>query len=228
MRICIPIREKTAARAIYQIRRANSLLRQWPKSCLEIWLDSFSQPDIEQILKVCKKLVIAVCRGEEEKGSFRGALEEKIDKLKFAVSCGAKYVDIGGHEKASSIKELQRFCKKHVAKLIISHHFWNEMPGLVYLEKLILKSKAHGADIVKIAAKVFDWSENVTLFELTKRMTARQIPVIIIGMGEQGKISRFGCPLLGSFLTYVAANAKSKTAPGQVLFKEYLELCRSK
>ncbi len=80
--------------------------------------------------------------------------------------------------------------------------------------------KRVGADIVKIAVLVKRWSDNVILFELTKRVSKSGGKIIAIGMGEKGKISRIGCPLLGSFLTYAALDARSKTAPGQLLLKD--------
>jgi 3-dehydroquinate dehydratase-1 len=51
--------------------------------------------------------------------------------------------------------------------------------------------------------------------------------MIVVGMGEEGKLTRVVAPLLGSYLTY-ASNDYSISAPGQVdiirLKKLYNEL----
>lgn len=215
MKICVPIREKSLKKAEKQVRRAR--IRT---DFIELWLDSFSAQNLEfnleSLIKMAQKPVIAVCRAAKEKGSFRDTEKERVERLFLGLQTGAKFVDVGIHTKPKLIKLLKSACKKHHAKLIISAHIWKNTPPVANLEKLALKAKKLGADIIKIATTVRQWEDNTILFELTKRLKERWLECIIIGMGEKGKISRIGCPLLGSFLTYVALDEESKTAPGQL------------
>ena len=134
--------------------------------------------------------------------------------LTSALEAGAAYIDVDFNMPAYFIKKLKKECMYTGAQMIISVHFWREMPSLNYLLKLVAGA-ARLADIVKIAVFVKEWPYNVVLFELTKRMAAKGKKIIVIGMGEKGRISRFGCPLLGSYLSYAALSDKSATAPGQ-------------
>lgn len=223
MKICIPIREKTLAKTQKQVRKASR-----HADIIEIWLDSFSaqnpKSNLKNLFKLAKKPVIAVCRTAKEKGSFQGTEKQRIERLSLGLRAGAKFVDIDIHTKPKFIRQLRAVCQKYRAKLIISVHIWKNTLGraadIEKLEKLALKAKKLGADIVKIATCAQAWEDNTILFELTKRLKERGVECIIVGIGEKGKISRIGCPLLGSFLTYFALNKKSKTAPGQLTPKE--------
>ncbi len=223
MKICIPIREKMLQKAQQQVRKAAK-----HANFIEIWLDFFPAENLElnlkKLIKMAQKPVIAVCRANDEKGSFSGTEEQRIERLALAMQAGAKLVDIGLHTNKSLIRFLKKSCRRKGAKMIISQHIWDQTPRLSYLLSHIQKAKKLGADIVKIATQVRSWSDNTVLFELTARAQEIGQKVIIIGMGEKGKISRIGSPLLGSFLTYAALDEKSKTAPGQPTIDELRKL----
>lgn len=218
MRICIPIREESPRKAKEQIKKARSKL---PKDCevlFEIWLDKFGavidKNDLSALFKFCKHKVIAVCKAPCEKGDFKGSRQEKAGVLEKAFAAGADFVDVDMEEGGGG-------WRGKGGRLIISIHIWDKTPDLEDLIKLFNKAKRHGADVVKIAAFVKNWEDNATLFELVKRVSVYGKPKIIaIGMGEKGRISRIGCPLLGSYLTYVALDEKSKTAQGQPTLKK--------
>lgn len=225
MRICIPIRSKNLAEAKKQVDHALREGRDCQEGVcddlmLEIWLDSLKKGDSGWISEIPAP-VVAVCRGEAEKGDFAGKEGDRVDMLKAAVSGGAKFVDIGIQTEKSLISDLKKHCKKHGANLIISRHFWEKTPDKEELMVIIERAKSLGADIVKIATNVKNWSDNVILFEVASVATKMGVKVIVVGMGERGRISRLGCPLLGSFLTYVALDEKSATASGQMTLQEF-------
>lgn len=206
-----------------QVRRAEKAARGLKEVFLEIWLDSCAlraQYWLSLAVARPRRPVVAVCRGSIEHGTFKGLEKERVKRLENAASAGVKFVDIGIHTNRSFIKNLKKICCKKRSQLIISKHFWNSTPDLKTLLKIYEHAKHLGADIVKIATFVKNWSDNITLFELTKCIAEKGEKVIVIGMGEKGKISRIGCPLLGSYLTYVALDEKSKTALGQLTIRE--------
>lgn len=216
MQICVPIRE---------INRLNTLkkLQKVPKEAglVEVWLDRLNLNDIKDIRKASKRPLIGVCRAKDEEGGFTGQEQERIKVLMAAAETGFEYIDCGLNTESTLIKTLKTACVKSKTKLIISKHFWKKTPSLEDLLKTANKAKNLGADIIKIAAQVNNWSDNTVLFELIRVLKEKKILAIATGMGEKGKISRIGCPLLGSFLTYVALDEKSKTAPGQLTLAEF-------
>lgn len=225
MRICIPIRAKSLKEAEKQVKKALKMVEggrvfgQKTEILFEIWLDK----NLRKLIKFCKAPVIAVCRGKIERGDFKGSEKERIEILKNAVLAGAKMVDCGIQTDKNLVRDLKKVCKRYGAKLIISKHIWDTTPELPDLLKIFKSAKALGADIVKIATKAKNWSDNIVLFELVSRvapLSGAGGKIIAVGMGERGKISRIGCPLLGSYLTYVALDEKSRTAEGQFTLKE--------
>ena len=50
--------------------------------------------------------------------------------------------------------------------------------------------------------------------------------MVIIGMGEQGVISRVAAPLLGAEFTFAAAETGQETAPGQISKDKLLSIIR--
>lgn len=212
MRICIPIKVKNIAEAKEQVKKAKIYA-----DLIEIWLDSIWQESdeiLKNLFRFCGIPVIAVCRS--------GNKEKRIEISKKAILAGAKFVDIDIQTDKKSTKELKNVCRKYGAKLIISKHIWDKTPELPVLLGIFKNAKKLGADIVKIAAQAANWSDNAVLFEFVSRVSSKSGKIIAVGMGERGKISRIGCPLLGSYLTYVALDEKSRTADGQLTVKEFL------
>lgn len=108
--------------------------------------------------------------------------------------------------------EMVALAKKHNVQVIISHHNYDSTPNAERLQEIVTECFADGADIAKIAVAA-----------QTKQDTARVLalhdddrPVVMLAMGEQGKISRVAGPLLGAPFTFVAATPETATAPGQL------------
>lgn len=220
MKMCIPIRARSPLQLNNKIKRA---LRKKP-DFLEIWLDrfsSFSLAQLKNLIKSCKAPVIAVCRGKAEKGGFGASERERIDVLIKALNSGALFVDCGVDTDKSLLLKLKKACALRGAKFIVSKHFYNGTPDLEILLAAVAGARRLGADIVKIACRVKNWSDNAILFELTAREAAGGKKIIVLGMGEKGKISRCGCPMLGSYLAFTSLDEKSKTAAGQMTVEEF-------
>lgn len=196
---------------------------------LEVWVDQMPESvwrkqsgHICALIKESPVPVIGVCRGAGEKGAFPGTENERIARLMHLVQCGAKYIDCGLQTKTAAIGALKKTCQSHRARLILSHHDYLRTPPLDKLMKILHKAGRLGADIVKIAAQVRSVPDNAMLFELTARTVAKKIPCIIIGIGAAGQISRFACPVLGSWLTYASRSDTSRTASGQLSIRSFL------
>ena len=80
------------------------------------------------------------------------------------------------------------------------------------LEQILTWCFESKADIAKIACKAHSPEDAARLLALYSFGR----PLISIGMGDAGKITRIAAPLLGAPFTYASAEDAKKTAPGQI------------
>ena len=80
-----------------------------------------------------------------------------------------------------------------------------------------------GADIAKIACMANGEDDAARLLGLLDRKRR----LIVIGMGEKGKITRVAAPLLGSEIAYASAGEGKESAPGQIEEKELERLMKA-
>jgi 3-dehydroquinate dehydratase/shikimate dehydrogenase len=150
--------------------------------------------------------VIATCRRKECGGEFTGSLEDEIRILGSAARNGAKWVDID-----------YRFAQLlPPAEVIASYHNFEETPAT--LDAIVAGTLAVG-HIGKIATTVNCWDDNRRLLALLSRPHPK--PLIVLGMGDLGQITRIVGPSRGSFLSFAASTRQA--APGQLSVKEMLD-----
>ena len=175
-------------------------------------------------LQILKKItqflgwLLFVNKASEEGGDFMGTPEARVEFLLEALERGADYVDVALSTDPKLIKKLvqQRDAKEPKAKLILSYHNFKETPPVEDLQKIVQDAHKQGADMVKIATFIKNVSENVVLLDLLKWATETKIPLIVIGMGDKGNLTRVIAPLLGSPLYYAPMDEDTATAPGQL------------
>jgi len=114
------------------------------------------------------------------------------------------------------------YAKAKACKLILSYHNYEKTPERESLELNIIKAKACGADMVKIATMVNTPQDMARLLALY----GHHQNIIVIGMGEKAKISRPASLFLGAPFTYVSPDGVEATAPGQFSESEMRELLR--
>src|SRR5262249_18512090 len=178
--------------------------------CVEIRLDCLKEP--QQSLHArwdrFPVPVIATCRGKKQGGFFAGSVEEESRILESAARNGARFVDID-----------YRFARAFPpAEVIASYHNFEETPSNI--ESIVERACAGDAAVAKVATQVRSWSDNRRLFEILSR--PRPKPVIVVGMGDLGQITRIAGPSRGSFLTYAASTRQA--APGQLSVSEMLDV----
>ena len=169
--------------------------------CVEVRLDYLDDPGESVDVRWSQLPVptIATCRGREQGGRFMGTVDEQLTLLHRAVQNGARYLDID-----------YRFAKEFEgAEVIGSYHDFDGTPdGLEELLEAVCRTPAAFA---KVATMVRSWSDNRRLLALLDRQWSK--PVIVVGMGEVGEMTRVVGPSRGSALTYASAGQAS--APGQ-------------
>jgi 3-dehydroquinate dehydratase type I len=156
--------------------------------------------------------VVATCRPT-------GQLTEKqrLTLLHRCISLGARYIDVEIESGAKFISTLRKSATEHNCKLIVSYHNFEKTPDLPELEQIAERCRAAQADIVKIACMVNDEQDILNI----KSLYEKKYPIIALGMGEKGVITRTKACEWGAPFTFAAAAADAATAPGQISFEGF-------
>ncbi len=112
--------------------------------------------------------------------------------------------------------------KQIKSKIIISFHDFKKTPDMVQLNAIVNKIRKLKAEIIKIATKVNNNQDIKNLFKILLNKKKNE-KMIVLGMGEKGKITRVLGPLIGSFLTF-ASTSFGKSAPGQLEISEFKKI----
>ncbi len=178
--------------------------------CVEVRLDYLKNPQQSAATRWDRFSipVIVTCRGKEQGGRFEGSIEEELRILDHAARNGARFIDVD-----------YRYARPFAnAEVIASFHDFTSTPP--NLDQLLDRICATDAQIAKIATTANSWSDNRRLLDLLSRKWRK--PVIVIGMGDVGQITRVVGPSRGSFLTY--ASSSTASAPGQLSIREMLDV----
>ena len=147
---------------------------------------------------------------------------QQTELLKLAIDNGAKWVDIEIEAGDAYTKELVTHAKSKGCLVIVSYHNYKETPEIELLDELVIGAIEKGADLVKIATQVNQLSDNTRLMALYNQ----PFPILVIGMGNIGKITRVAALRLGAPFTFVSGEIGNETAPGQIqetIMKEILD-----
>ncbi len=156
--------------------------------------------------------LIATCRP----GKYNDD-ERKVFLLR-SIDAGAAYVDVEVETGDAFKQEVLAAAKAKYCQTIISYHDFEKTPPRAELDHIVTWCSEFKPDVIKIACMINSARDNarlIGLLDTDKRM-------LVVGMGEQGKITRVVAPLLGSICTFASYATDKATAPGQ-LFKDDLE-----
>ncbi|HCM90302.1 MULTISPECIES: type I 3-dehydroquinate dehydratase [Vagococcus] len=113
------------------------------------------------------------------------------------------------------------FAKQNNVKVLISSHDYQGTPNENQLTEMIYDMRYLGADISKIAVTPNDMQDVLTILQSSNKINTERedVPFVIIGMGEVGRLTRLTGELFGSVLTF-ASSGKYNSAPGQIPIPE--------
>ncbi len=191
---------------------------------IELRMDNFSDKTAGHVLDETKKYaglpIIGTIRMGEEGGGWQDSEARRL-ALYQAVMPSVNAVDIELHANAIN-DEVVACARAHDVCVIGSFHDFSATPDMSILNQLLEKGAALGVDIVKIAAHCAEIDESRRLAKFMLEHPAA--PLIVIGMGRMGMMSRIFFPALGSLLTYTFIGEPS--APGQLNLEETIHLLR--
>jgi 3-dehydroquinate dehydratase-1 len=172
---------------------------------------------ILKIKKITKLPIIGTIRKREESGENLEEFineNERLELFKNIIPL-VDFVDIELSAK-EIINNVIEESHKNNKKVIISYHNFTETPSENFLLEIVKKAKEKKGDIIKIATYVRNSNDAVLLLNFLKNNSQNNL--IIIGMGEDGIITRLVAPILGSCITYGYVGKKA-VAPGQLNIK---------
>lgn len=163
------------------------------------------------------RVLIATCRpgGRSD--------EERKRLLMRAIASGATFVDVEIESETAYREEIVAEARSCGCRVIVSHHDYERTPERPALEACVSACFKAGADIAKVACMVRSDRENARLLALLD--TDREI--VVVGMGERGRVTRILAPLLGSPFTYASLSQGKETADGQIDRETLQELLRT-
>lgn len=197
--ICIPVIGPTMGQALDDINKARSLA-----NIIELRLDLIETFQLKELLEATGGGVIVTYRPIREGGKCALSDADRLKVLVEALSLGARFIDV----EWDAIHNLKI---ADLSKVIVSRHFFNEFP--INLLEIIADLNKHPVGITKVAVKIEDLAQNAILFSALRD---KKKPLILIGMGEEGLISRITNRVFGGFLTFASLSSGKESAPGQI------------
>jgi 3-dehydroquinate dehydratase-1 len=173
----------------------------------EVRLDALSADaeELREIFSRPAKLIATMRPG-------RHTDEQRLMTLAAAVGAGASYVDVEIDAPTIVREGVMAAARKSGCEVIVSYHNYEKTPEREELLSLVEECFTAGADIAKIACRansLKDAARILGILDIEK-------PIIAIGMGRMGRITRVAAPLLGSPFTFASQGEGSETAEGQI------------
>ena len=196
---------------------------------IELRVDLWERRDRDwmraQVAKVRKHSTLPLIwtvRSEREGGAFNGSEHEMVDLLLFGLRVGCEYLDVevksGGRLGRRRVWE----SKRHTL-LIGSHHSPGNNGGSDdnIRDTLHLCTLSGNADIVKVVVSAKHVDDATRLMHVCEQEKARvKRPMIVLAMGEKGKVSR----VMNEVLTPVTHPLlPTAAAPGQMSIRELMQ-----
>ena len=176
---------------------------------------------------------IVTCRPEWEGGDYSGDDDERVALFE-ALGTGERppaYIDVefALWERSANIRQKIKLAVDHPeqkravsTRLILSTHDFAGRPDDLTRRVLAMQG-VDACSVVKVAYRARSIRDNLELFELLRESAK---PMIALGMGEFGLMSRVLAPKFGGFLTFASLRDEAATAPGQPTIEELLGLYR--
>lgn len=205
--ICVALQEPTVETCLQQAGRAQL-------AEIRIDLSLFNEAQIGRIFSQAPCPLIATCRPDEL------GPQRQQELLFAAIEAGAAYIDVEIEATSEHKQRLADKARQHGCKLIISYHNYQETPEDEVLNAILDQCFAEGADIAKIAALAQNPQDSARLLSLYRRGQ----PLVVLGMGEAGMVTRVAAPLLGAPFTFAAVSIERATAPGQLAQSSMLKM----
>jgi 3-dehydroquinate dehydratase/shikimate dehydrogenase len=220
-KICIAVCAKTFDDLFEKIESSKPLC-----DIIEIRFDCLEPADVERVRESIRKAepstghipnYITTFRPREQGGHRDLTIIERLSFWSNGAETEIVDVEEDIVKDALTISYSTRICSLHDFERVPEN-----------LPSILKRLTATGAEIIKIAAKVGDAVDAISIWDLLQFRTPGKLEVIPIAMGEAGKWTRILGMAHGSFLTYAAPETGGETAPGQITATDMTDIYRVK
>ncbi|MGF2054480.1 type I 3-dehydroquinate dehydratase [Vagococcus fluvialis] len=130
-------------------------------------------------------------------------------------------IDLEFAKLIDSETDIVQYAKQNNVKVLISSHDFEKTPSESELSESIYDMRHIGADICKIAVMPHSMTDVLKILSSSNEIQTlrEEIPFMMIGMGEVGRMTRLTGELFGSVMTF-ASSGKHNSAPGQMEIPE--------
>ena len=228
-KICIPIVGNNDEDILSQ------LTDELASDLVEIRIDYYEEIDdfnkvkclLSKVREIIECPILFTCRSQDEGGNSLLNEEQYQEFLKDVIESGfIDLVDIEINKSNKTIYILKELAHLNNVKVVMSYHNFDKTPTQDDLIDILEKMEVMGADILKIAVMPLAKKDVVTLMDVSLLMSGKlDKPLVMISMGELGKITRVAGELIGSCITFASATRSS--APGQIQVSEMKKLLES-
>ena len=154
---------------------------------------------------------IATLRSSGEGGKSRLSGKQRQSQLRTIIGSQFEYIDLELETDKALISETNK--KSARPALIASKHF--QKPVRRGIIEDAIREACQVSDIGKVAMPCEDASQALMLARVGKGLSALGLRFVLLGMGEQGELTRVCAQQIGSSIVYACLPGK-KAAPGQL------------
>jgi len=179
----------------------------------EVRVDQMASCDLPRLIAEAGVPLVITCRPVREGGAYQGDEAARLEVLRRAMELGCAYVDL----EWDSVGALER-PPRSATRVIVSRHWFDQTPPDLLALEADLRSHA---DVVKLVGTTRSPDDLLPVLELLLRARG---PVVAIGMGAEGVLTRLLAPCFADcLLTFGAPASASGTAPGQLTVETLCE-----
>lgn len=216
-KFCLPILQPNWPSVVERVQNNRSVY-----DCFEIWLDYLDRVTPEEVQGLLQeygeRLILLFRRKQLE--PIRLPLSTRKEIISMVANSEA-YLDLDVSTQDEELDFVRSGCRP---KLILSYHNYDSTPENEVLAAIVAGMKALHPDVYKIAAVCNSREEAIRLLTLLLRMNREQMRHIVLGMGEQGVITRIFGSLWGNEIIYAPLAREERSAPGQLTRGELQEI----
>lgn len=217
---CLPLQLSSFEQIFYKISQLNSHYRYF-----EVWLDYIVKLEAEEIYALTDlypgRLIFLFRRQGLEPTHLASEIKQQVLTNLVGRDC---YVDLDLYDQASELSFVKR--NQLNLKLIVSYHNYKETPDFSELNAICGEIEVLNPYVCKIATQCNQIGDLFALMQINLRLYRSSKRMIVLGMGELGKILRVGNSLKGNFLAFAPEQIEEQTAQGQYTRQEFIELTK--
>jgi 3-dehydroquinate dehydratase/shikimate dehydrogenase len=238
--ICVPITVHDLAPALADAQAARDGGADLVEFRIDECFSGVDSPDEETLAHALTAQsplpCIVTCRSAKEGGSYDGDEMHRVSLYERLVLGGdvvhpPRFLDLehAAYAASANIRQKIELAVRHPnqrreveTSLILSIHDFQGRPADLS-RRLLAASSEPAAAVVKVAYRARSLNDSLELLDLPRQLAR---PVIALGMGEFGVVTRLLAPKFGGFLTFAALRPSSATAPGQPTLSELVQTYR--